>query len=162
MFDPHIVNGQRVFMETCSLPALEGANVDLLVEAMAKAVSPGCAIVSHEFRGAASRVPAEATAFGLRRDHVMIEFIASCPDRPDRSEERRHQQWVRDTRRAFDPIALPGAYPNLLGPDDADRAAGSFGPNVERLARVKRLYDPEDVFRSAIPLAIGRRAIAAE
>jgi FAD/FMN-containing dehydrogenase len=162
VFDPHIVNGQRVFMETCSLPALDSASVDLLVEAMAKAVSSGCAIVSHEFRGAASRVPVEATAFGLRRDHVMIEFIASCSDRPDRSEERRHQQWVRDTRHTVDAIALPGGYPNLLGSDDADRAAESFGPNAERLTRVKQLYDPDNVFRSAIPLPIGRRAIAAE
>jgi hypothetical protein len=162
VFDPHIVNGQRVFMETCSLPALDSASVDLLVEAMARAVSSGCAIVSHEFRGAASCVPADATAFGLRRDHVLIEIIASCPDRSDRSEERRHLQWARDTRQAFDPIAFPGGYPNLLGPDDADRAAGSFGPNVERLTRVKQLYDPENVFRSAIPLPIGPRAIAAE
>ena len=119
-------------------------------------------MVSHEFRGAASRVPAEATAFGLRRDHVLIEIIASCPDRPDRSEERRHQQWARDARRAFDPIALPSGYPNLLGPHDADRAAGSFGPNAERLAKVKQLYDPGNVFCSAIPLPISRRAIAAE
>jgi NAD(P)-dependent dehydrogenase (short-subunit alcohol dehydrogenase family) len=43
-FDPHIVNGQRVFMETCSLPALDSASGDLLVEAMASAVSSGCAI----------------------------------------------------------------------------------------------------------------------
>ena len=28
-------------------------------------------IFTHEFRGAASRVPAEATAFGLRRDHEI-------------------------------------------------------------------------------------------
>jgi FAD/FMN-containing dehydrogenase len=162
VFDPHIVNGQRVFMETCSLPVFDEASVDLLVEAMAEAVSSGCAIVSHEFRGAASRVPAEATAFGVRRDHVMIEFIASCPDRSGRSEERRHQQWVRDARHRFDAIALPGGYPNLLGPDDSDRATGSFGPNAERLAKVKQLYDPDNVFRSAIPLPIGRRVIAAE
>jgi FAD/FMN-containing dehydrogenase len=162
VFDPHIVNEQRVFMETCSLPVLDGASVDLLVEAMARAVSSGCAIVSHEFRGAASRVPADATAFGLRRNHVLIEIIASCPNRSDRSEERRHRQWARDTLRAFDPIALPGGYPNLLGSEDADRAAESFGPNVERLARVKQLFDPENVFRSAIPLPIGRRATAAE
>jgi len=162
VFDPHIVNGRRTFMETCSLPALDGAGVDLLVEAMAKAVSAGCAIFSHEFRGAASRVPVEATAFGLRRDHVLIEILASFPDRPDRLEERRHQQWARGTRRAFDAIALPGGYPNLLGSCDTDRAAESFGPNVERLARVKQLYDPENVFCSAIPLPIRRRAIAAE
>jgi hypothetical protein len=162
VFDPHIVNGQRVFMETCSLPALDGASIDILVETMAAAVSSGCAILSHEFRGAASRVPVEATAFGLRHDHVLMEIVASCPDLPDKLEERRHRHWVRETRRAFEPIALPGGYPNLLGPDDADRAAKSFGTNVERLARVKQLYDPENVFCSAIPLPIGCRAIAAE
>jgi hypothetical protein len=161
VFEPHIVNGQRTFMETCSLPSLEGVGVDLLVEGMAKAVSAGCAIFSHEFKGAASRVPVEATAFGFRRDHVLIEILASLPDRPDSSEERRHQQWVRDTRGAFGAIALPGGYPNLLGPGDVDRAAESFGPNVERLVRAKQLYDPEDVFCSAIPLPTGRRAIAA-
>jgi len=162
VFDPYVANGQRTFMETCSLPALDGAGADLLVEAMAKAVSAGCAIFSHEFKGAASRVPVEATAFGLRRNHVLIEILASFPDRADGLEERRHQQWVRDTRRAFDAIALPGGYPNLLASGDTDLAAESFGPNVDRLARVKQLYDPENVFCSAIPLPLGRRVIAAE
>jgi hypothetical protein len=162
VFDSYIANGQRTFMETCSLPALDGVGIDLFVEAMTKAVSAGCAIFSHEFKGAASRVPVEATAFGLRRAHVMIEILASFPDRPGGSEERRHRQWVRNARRAFDSIALPGGYPNLLASGDTDRAAESFGPNVERLARVKRLYDRENVFCSAIPLPIGRRAVAAE
>ena len=152
VFDPFIVNGQRVFMETCSLPALNEAAGEIIVEAMAKAVSAGCAILTHEFRGAASRVPVEATAFGLRRDHVLIEILASFPDRSDRLEERRHQHWVRDTRRAFGRIALPGGYPNLLGPGETDRAAENFGPNAERLAMVKRHYDPGNIFSFAIPL----------
>ena len=162
VFDSYVVNGQRTFMETCSLPVLDRIGVDLLVEAMAKAVSAGCAIFSHQFKGAASRVPVEATAFGLRRDHVLIEILASFPDRPGGLEERRHQRWVRDTRRAFDAIALPGGYPNLLASGETDRAAESFGPNADRLSRVKQFYDPENVFCSAIPLPLGRRAIAAE
>jgi Berberine and berberine like len=129
---------------------------------MAKAVSAGCAILTHDFRGAASRVPVEATAFGLRRDHVLIEILASFPDRSDRLEERRHQHWVRDTRLAFEPIALPGGYPNLLGAGEADRAAASFGPNAERLAMVKRRYDPGNVFSSAIPLPRDQGPTAAE
>jgi FAD/FMN-containing dehydrogenase len=161
VFDQYAVKGRGTIMETCSLPALDGASADLLVEAMAKAVSAGCAIFSHEFRGAASRVPVEATAFGLRRDHVLIEIIASFPDRPDRLEERRHRQWVRNTLRAFDAIALSGGYPNLLGTGDTHRAAESFGPSVERLVRVKQLYDPENVFCSAMPLPIDPRAVAA-
>ena len=160
VFDQYIVKGQRTITETCSRPALDGA-VDLLVEAMAKAVSAACSIFSHEFRGAASRVPVEATAFGLRRDHVLIEILASFPDRPDRLEEHRHQQWVCNTLQAFDAITPPGRDPNLLGSVDTDRAAESVGPNVERLARVKHLYDPENVFCSAISLPIGWHGIAA-
>jgi FAD/FMN-containing dehydrogenase len=162
VFDPHIVNGRRTFMETCSLPSLDEARIDVLVEAMAKAASAGCAIFTHEFRGAASRVPVEATAFGLRRDHVLIEILASFPDCSDRGEESRHRRWVHDTRRAFDALALPGGYPNLLGVSETGRAAESFGRNIERLVRVKQLYDPDNVFCSAIPLPMGRRAIAAE
>jgi hypothetical protein len=162
VFDPFIVNGQRVFAETCSLPMLDEDAAEIIVEAMAKAVSAGCAILTHEFKGAASRVPVEATAFGLRRDHVLIEILASFPDRSDRLEERRHQHWVRDTRRAFEPIALPGGYPNLLGPGEAERAGASFGPNAERLAIVKRRYDPGNVFSSAIPLPPDQNPATAE
>jgi FAD/FMN-containing dehydrogenase len=160
VFDPHIVNGRRAFMDTCSLPALDEAGIDIFVGAMAKAVSAGCAIFTHEFKGAASRVPAKATAFGLRRDHVLIEILAAYPDRSDRSEERRHQQWVGDTRRAFDALALPGGYPNLLAVGETGRAAESFGPNAERLLGIKHRYDPDNIFSSAIPLPASRHAIA--
>jgi FAD/FMN-containing dehydrogenase len=149
-------------METCSLPALDDAAIDAVAEAMAKAVSPGCAIFTHEFRGAASRVPVDATAFGVRRDHVLMEILASFANRSDPSAERRHQQWVRDTLVMFDGIALAGGYPNLLGPGDTARAAASYGPNLERLIGIKQHYDPDNVFRSAIPLPIVRHAIAAE
>ena len=134
VFDPFIVNGQRVFMETCSLPVLNEDAAEIIVEAMAKAVSAGCAILTHEFRGAASRVPVEATAFGLRRDHVLIEILTSFPDRSDRLEERRHQHWVCETRQAFERTALPGGYPNLLGAGEAGRAAASFEIPTRRTA----------------------------
>src|SRR5262249_1005605 len=150
-----IVNGQRTFMQTCWLAALDGAGIDVFIQAMQAAVSPGCAILTHEFKGAATRVPAQATAFGLRRDHVLVEMLATHVDRSERLEERRPRQWARATLRAFDAMALPGGYPNLLGLDDAHRAAGSYGGNAERLIAAKRRYDPDNVFRSAIPLPVG-------
>ena len=53
-------------------------------------------------------------------------------------------------------LALPGGYPNLLPGGDADRAAKSYGRNAERLIKAKRHYDPDNVFRSAIPLPVGQ------
>jgi FAD/FMN-containing dehydrogenase len=153
-FDAYLVNGQRTFMETCWLPALDSGSIDVFIRAMEAAVSPGCAIFTHEFRGAASRVPAEATAFGLRRDHVLIEILAAFVDRSDAGEEQRHRQWARATLQAFDAMALPGGYANLLAGSDADRVAKSYGGNVGRLIEAKRHYDPDNVFRSAIPLPV--------
>jgi hypothetical protein len=57
-------------------------------------------------------------------------------------------------------MALPGGYPNFLGGDDAERAVKSYGRNAERLIRAKRHYDPDDVFRSAIPLPVSQSTIA--
>jgi hypothetical protein len=77
-------------------------------------------------------VPLNATAFGLRRDHVLIEILASLDHGSGPQEQRRHQQWVRDARQAFANIALPGGYPNLLAEGETARAAESFGDNAER------------------------------
>lgn len=160
IFDPHIVNGQRVFMETCWLPTLDGRSIDAFIAVMECAVSAGCAIFTHEFKGAASRVPAKATAFGLRRDHVLVEILATFDDRSDREEEERHRGWAAAVRRTLAPMALPGGYPNLLARDDVDRAARSYGANAERLMAAKRHYDPDNIFRSAIPLPVARQAAA--
>lgn len=150
-FDPVAAQGLRVFIDTCWLPALDGDSIDAFISAMSNAVSPGCAIFTHDFKGAASRVPVHATAFGLRRDHVLVEIFALLPAAADPRDEQRHRDWIRSTRDAFGQ-ALPGGYPNLLGRNEADRAAMSFGPNAARLIGAKRRYDPDNIFSSAIPL----------
>jgi FAD/FMN-containing dehydrogenase len=162
--DAYIVNGQRSLIETCWLPALDSRSIDVFIEAMETAVSPGCAVFTHEFRGAASRVAQEATAFGLRRHHLLIEILATFVDRSDESEEQRHQRWARATLAAFNAMALPGGYPNMLAGSEVERATKSFGRNAERLIKAKRHYDPDNVFRCAIPLPVdrsGKRASAA-
>jgi len=155
IFDAHIVNGKRTFMETCWLPALGSESIEVFIEAMSKVVSAGCAMFTHEFKGAASRVAEDATVFGLRRDHVLVEILAAFQDRLGMLEERRHWQWARATRHAFDAMALPGGYPNLLAAGEPGRVMKSYGRNAERLIRTKRHYDSENIFRAAIPLPAG-------
>ena len=160
--DPCLATGQRGFMETCWLPKLDSQGIDVFIRAMASAASPGCAIITHEFRGAASRVPMAATAFGLRRDHVLVEILASFTDRSEPGDERWNRRWVQAARRAFDSIALPGGYPNFLSSGAVERAAKSYGGNADRLIKAKRHYDPDNTFNSAIPLPAGQRVLAAE
>jgi FAD/FMN-containing dehydrogenase len=151
MFDSYIANGLHAVMDSCWLPALERDAIDAFIGAMQDTVSPGCAIVTHEFRGAASRVAEAATAFGLRRDHLLVEILARFPDRSDPGDWPRHRRWVRATRARF-ASALPGGYPNFLASDDLARARQSYGGNAARLMEIKHRYDPDNIFSSAIPL----------
>jgi hypothetical protein len=84
--------------------------------------------LTHEFEGAASQVATEATAFGLRRDHVLVQILAAFTDSGDKVEEERYRQWARATRGAFGKTALPGGYPSLLVADNAERVSKSYGP----------------------------------
>jgi hypothetical protein len=47
-FDAFLVNGRRTFMETCWLPELDDDSIDVFVRAAESAVSPTCAIFTHE------------------------------------------------------------------------------------------------------------------
>ena len=40
-----------------------------------------------------------------------------------------------------------GAYVNYLDNDDASRVRAAYGPNYDRLAQLKRKYDPDNTFR---------------
>jgi hypothetical protein len=46
----------------------------------------------------------------------------------------------------LEPHALPGGYPNLIGPDQASQANDSYGPNADRLHTLKRRIDPTNLF----------------
>jgi hypothetical protein len=103
----------------------------------------------HHFHGAATRIPITDTAFGLRRDHLMVEIIAAW--QPG-DQDTAHRSWADDLDAALTPDALPGGYPNLLGPDQTDQTARAYGPNTARLLATKIHYDPDHVFTAtALP-----------
>jgi hypothetical protein len=149
LFDEHIVDGRHYAMRTRWLPALTPDVIRMLVAAGQERTSALSAIVLHPFRGAAARVPAYATAFGMRQRHFMVEFLAAW--RPE-EDDGVHRQWLRDTCQAHEPFSLPGGYANLLGPDAHAQIPHAYGENLARLQDVKRRFDPGRVFTSAIPL----------
>jgi FAD/FMN-containing dehydrogenase len=94
--------------------------------------------------GAMARVPVEATAFAHRRSRVMVN-LAAIYQEPD--ERAVHEAWAQDFADAIRQ-GDDGAYVNFLGIEGEARTRAAYpGATWDRLARIKRRYDPANLFR---------------
>ncbi len=94
--------------------------------------------------GAMSRVPADATAFAHRDARYQVSFIAVL-DNP--ADVPRHAGWAQEGIEAIRHGA-DRVYVNFIVGDKTDRR-GAAWPSAtwDRLRRIKRAYDPENLFR---------------
>jgi len=68
--------------------------------------------------------------------------------RPDDPAGETHRAWVRDTWEAIRPFSTGGVYVNFQSADEGeDRLRAAYGKNLERLERVKKQYDPDNLLR---------------
>ena len=97
--------------------------------------------------GRARHEPAGGAAFGQREARWNVSALAIWEDPAD---DAAQIGWVAAHRRALGRASLTGAgYGNYAPVDETDeRVRAAFGPErFERLRRVKRRYDPDNVFR---------------
>ena len=143
-------NGCHWETRTCSLPAFTHDAIDVITKAVAARTSPHSMVNWHHFHGAATRIPAAKIAFGMRQEHFTMEIVA-CWE-PDGSNGTAHRQWAQDLWESLAAFALPGGYANFLTPRDREQVRDAYGSNGARLLELKRRFDPDGVFSSAIPL----------
>ena len=94
--------------------------------------------------GAISRVPADATAYAHRAGRIMVNLAAFYEGEADRPVR---QAWLDDFAARLDQ-GDPAVYVNFLGDEGPDRVRAAYPPATwERLASIKRRYDPDNVFR---------------
>jgi AcrR family transcriptional regulator len=94
--------------------------------------------------GAMARVPDGATAFGHRGAKMMLN-VAAMYKSPD--ERPEHKAWVSSLATALSDGTC-AAYVGFLGDDGDQSVRRAYPPaTLERLAEVKRRYDPDNLFR---------------
>ncbi|WAJ44591.1 FAD-binding oxidoreductase [Mycobacterium sp. Aquia_216] len=147
-FDAFVVDGRHCAARSRNVTRFTPEVVAALVEAGLRQPSRNSMISVHHFHGAATRVPVADTAFGLRAPHRMIEIVAAWEPEEDPTA---HIGWADRVDADLAPHALPGGYPNMLGPGAREQIAHAYGSNAERLCAAKRHFDPDGVF-SAVGL----------
>ncbi len=151
LFDPQLVAGRHYEVRTRWLHDLTPDVISTLMAAYNAKTSPFTRIVIHHFHGAGTRVAPDATAFGMRQEHFTA-LIYSTWESAVAGESAVHRQWASDLSLRLASFALPGGYANLLGPDARDQISAAYGGNGRRLGELKRKFDPDNVFSSALPL----------
>jgi FAD/FMN-containing dehydrogenase len=151
LFEGSAPAGRYYMQQTRWLPTIIPEVITSLIDAVECKTSPFSLVAVQSFHGAPSRIPLHDTAFGLRRKHFMAGIIVAWT--PDDSNPAKHQQWSRDVSQGLAPYALPGGYPNLLGPDERVQIDAAYGSNIGRLREVKRRFDPDNLF-AATPLPL--------
>lgn len=106
-----------------------------------RGVAPGALLID-AYGGALNRVGPAATAFVHRNELSCIQYFA-------RGEPAAARQWINASRTALAPATSGGAYVNYIDPELANWQDAYYGANLPRLRRVKRTYDPHNLFHFA-------------
>jgi FAD/FMN-containing dehydrogenase len=94
--------------------------------------------------GAMARVPSEATAYAHRSSRIMVNVAAFYEGSTDKSVR---EAWVTQFAAALDQ-GDRGAYVNFLADEGEARVRAAYpGATWDRLAAIKRRYDPTNLFR---------------
>jgi FAD/FMN-containing dehydrogenase len=142
-FDPLLTPGARNYWKSHNFTTLADGLFDVVVEYVKTLPSPQCEIFFGSIGGATKRLAPDATAYA----HRDAEYVMNVHGRwEDAGDDQRCMKWSRDYFQASAPFASAGAYVNFLTEDEGDRVRSAYGPNYDRLARLKRQYDPDNLF----------------
>ncbi|HSB15751.1 MAG TPA: FAD-binding oxidoreductase [Bryobacteraceae bacterium] len=143
-FDPLLTPGARNYWKSHNLSTIKDALIDTIIAYTLKLPSPQTEIFLGAIGGATTRPAPDAMAYA-HRDAKFVMNVHGRWEEP--ADDKRVIAWARDFFNACAPFASGGVYVNFLTADEVDRVRSAYGPNYDRLAQVKRKYDPKNLFR---------------
>ena len=142
--DTSFPTGRLHYWKSGYLREMTDGAIHTLLEHIPHMPSAMSGVGLQRLHGAASRVAPDATAFPHRADQYDLVILAQWTDP---HESLRNITWARGLFDAMRPHLQGAVYVNNLGAEGPERVRDAYGPNYERLAVVKRTYDPTNVFR---------------
>jgi FAD/FMN-containing dehydrogenase len=136
---PRYTAGTNVLVDAVAPGAAEA-----ILEHLETSTAPKTTAQLRVLGGAMARVPENATAFGHRGAKMMVD-ISVIYKRAEEGPD--HDAWVRSLATAI-AGGSSAAYVNFLGDEGEQGVRRAYPPTtLDRLAKVKRTYDPDNLFR---------------
>jgi FAD/FMN-containing dehydrogenase len=141
--------GRRYYWKSHYLPALiDPAAIDVLAAHAARVCSPHSAILLFHLQGALGELEAGHSPAGNRDAGFVLNIAGSWENAAD---DAVNVDWARQCFEAMGQFSTGGAYINFQTEDEGrDRIAAAYGPALlQRLAALKRRFDPNNLFSGA-------------
>ncbi len=143
-FDPLLTPGARNYWKSHNFSTLQDELFEVVIDYSNRLPTPQTEIFFGALGGATTRPAPDSTAYA-HRDALFVMNVHGRWDDP--ADDKRCIGWARDYFQASAPFASGGVYVNFLTADEVERVRSAYGPNYDRLAQVKKKYDPTNLFR---------------
>ncbi|HEY6974835.1 MAG TPA: FAD-binding protein [Chitinophagaceae bacterium] len=144
MFDALYPPGLQWYWKADFVNELSDEAIDLHVKHGNKMPTPHSTMHFYPVNGVASRVHKNTTAWNYRHSNWAEVIVGVDPDPANRDAITN---WAKDYWNELHPYSAGGAYINFMMEEGEERIKATYGDNYQRLAEVKRKYDPNNLFR---------------
>jgi FAD/FMN-containing dehydrogenase len=144
MFDGLYPPGDQWYWKADFVEEIPDEAVDLHVQYAEALPTWKSTMHLYPINGVASRVPKDAMAWNYRDANWGMVIVGVSPDPAD---NEAMIAWARSYWSALHPYSAGGAYINMMMEEGQDRVRAAYGQHYDRLAQIKRKYDPNNLFR---------------
>ncbi|MDQ3547380.1 MAG: FAD-binding oxidoreductase [Chloroflexota bacterium] len=144
MFDPIYAPGLQHYWKADFIPTLTDEMIPIHAEHGPNVPSLQSTMHLYPQTGAIQRVGKDETAYNFRDVEYIHNIVAIDADPANMP---RNMAWMQAYWAALHPYSSDGSYVNFMMADEGqDRVHKTYGENYDRLARIKREYDSENLF----------------
>ena len=143
MFDPFYPAGMQWYWNADFVGELSDEAIEIHARYAAKSPTILSAMHLYPVDGAAGRVPPTETAWSYREAR-WGQVVAGID--PDPKNLDAITTWSKSYWKELHPHSLGGAYINMMMEEGEDRIRATYRGNYDRLAAIKRKYDPANFF----------------
>jgi FAD/FMN-containing dehydrogenase len=148
--------GRRYYWKSEYLRSYEPALLTRAIEQASRIVSPHSAILIFPIDGALNELSEDHSAVG-NRDAVAVLNIAASWE--GAAGDQANIDWARSAWRDLRQFSTGGTYINFLTEEEGDeRTRAAYRTNYPRLAQLKAIWDPGNLFHTN--KNIGRASVA--
>jgi FAD/FMN-containing dehydrogenase len=146
MLDEANAWGFHTYDKGTYLEDLSDQAIEVVARHLPRKTSPLSVLLFYRLDQAYSQAGEDDTAFsGGRSPRYAVFIVAVCPTPQLLAADRA---WARSLWEALHPHSLgAGSYVNAITEFDDDRVRAAYGPaKYDRLAKIKKKYDPQNLF----------------